>query len=417
MIREFWAENYKSIRDRQVLNFECKGNDDSITSVEVSKGIWINKLGIIYGANASGKSNILYALQNVFDILYFAQVKKEVLVKGEGPFALNASNPTTLFVSFYADKIRYDYKVVYYPSYIVSEELFFYPNGSKALFYERTFTSVDTNADIRFGNSLKLLSKSIDAITQSTLNNHSVLSSFSKVALGEDTKNIATLYNWIGEFVHEVNGDYIGDFSSHMGKVYSDEKKKSFYLQLLKKADLNIQDFVYSQKEVPIRVNKSIGHEMMIKVDDVTFLNRADDGIFYINNDNQSKGTKRFLMIIDFLYDMVIGNHIYMMDELDVELHYDLLLFFLNVFLYNTNESQLIFTSQEILLLKEDLINENRNLIWFAEKSSNTAASKYTRADQLGLHKNLSLFNSYKTGKLGSIPSLGSFFLDVDNIR
>ena len=68
------------------------------------------------------------------------------------------------------------------------------------------------------------------------------------------------------------------------------------------------------------------------------------------------------------------------MDELDVELHYDLLLYFLNVFLYNSDESQLIFTSQEILLLKEELLNENRNLVWFAEKSVSTAASKFTRA-------------------------------------
>ena len=70
MIREFWADNYKSIRNKQILNFECKNNEDSIASVEIVSGVRLNKLGIIYGANASGKSNILYALQNVFDILY-----------------------------------------------------------------------------------------------------------------------------------------------------------------------------------------------------------------------------------------------------------------------------------------------------------------------------------------------------------
>lgn len=88
MVREFWAENYKSIRDKQVLNFECKGNDDSIVAVDMGNGTWLNKLGIIYGANASGKSNILYALQNVFDILFASHTKKDELVDGEGPFAL-----------------------------------------------------------------------------------------------------------------------------------------------------------------------------------------------------------------------------------------------------------------------------------------------------------------------------------------
>jgi hypothetical protein len=87
------------------------------------------------------------------------------------------------------------------------------------------------------------------------------------------------------------------------------------------------------------------------------------------------------------------------------------------VFLYNSDESQLIFTSQEILLLKEDFLNENRNLVWFAEKSAKTAASSFTRADQFGLHKNLSLFRSYKIGKLGAIPNLGSFLLDLSDVK
>ena len=70
MIREFWVENYLSIRDRQVVNFETKSKDDEdLISTEVAQGVKLNKLGIIYGANASGKSNVLYAMQMVFDIL------------------------------------------------------------------------------------------------------------------------------------------------------------------------------------------------------------------------------------------------------------------------------------------------------------------------------------------------------------
>ena len=409
MIREFWAENYKSIRDKQILNFECKGNDDSVASVEMANGTRLNKLGIIYGANASGKSNILYALQNVFDILFASRSGKEDAVIGGGPFALNRDQPTKLFVSFYANQIRYDYQVAYFPDYILEEELYYYPNNTKALFYERSYTSADTQADIRFGNSLKLLSKTQDAIIQNTLNNHSVLSTFNKVALGDDALWIANLYNWIATHVHEVDGDYPDTFKKKIGKVTHDEKKKKFFLQLLKKADFNIEDFSYRYEETVLSTKfKTIFEE-------VQFLNGSELGQFVLGDESQSKGTKRYLMILDFLYDMVTGDHVYMMDELDVELHYDLLLYFLNVFLYNSNESQLIFTSQEILLLKEDFLNENRNLVWFAEKSSKTATSKFTRADQFGLHKNLSLFRSYKIGKLGALPSLGSFLLDIDD--
>ena len=413
MIREFWADNYKSVRDKQILNFECKSNEDSVASVEIGNGVRLNKLGIIYGANASGKSNILYALQNVFDVLFHSCANKEEKVHGEGSFALRPDDPTTLYVSFYANRIRYDYQVAYFPNYILSEDLYYYPNNSKALFYERKFTSYDTQANIRFGNSLKLLAKSVDAIVQNTLNNHSVLSTFQKLALGDDAKEIANLYNWVGNHVHEVNGDYVDGLSTQIGKVNNDERKKRFYLQMLKKADFNILDFTYSVKEFPWKDSSTI----MLKKEDVKFLNGSEDGQFYLNDYDQSKGTKRYLMILNFLYDMVTGNHVYLMDELDVELHFDLLLYFLNVFLYNSDESQLIFTSQEILLLKEDFLNENRNLVWFAEKSPKTAASAFTRADQYGLHKNLSLFRSYKIGKLGAVPNLGSFLLDLSEVK
>ena len=63
MIREFWVENYLSIKDRQTINFETKSkDDDDLLSIEVSNGIRLNKIGIMYGANASGKSNMLSAI-------------------------------------------------------------------------------------------------------------------------------------------------------------------------------------------------------------------------------------------------------------------------------------------------------------------------------------------------------------------
>lgn len=65
MIRDFWVKNYLSIRDRQELSFEAKGPASELV-VEISKGVFLYKLGILYGSNASGKSNMLVALNEVF---------------------------------------------------------------------------------------------------------------------------------------------------------------------------------------------------------------------------------------------------------------------------------------------------------------------------------------------------------------
>lgn len=75
------------------------------------------------------------------------------------PFALTKSEPTEMFVSFYAEGIRYDYQVQFDVNLILHEELNYYPKGSKALFYERTYKGDNLQAEIKFGSSLRLLQK------------------------------------------------------------------------------------------------------------------------------------------------------------------------------------------------------------------------------------------------------------------
>ena len=196
---------------------------------------------------------------------------------------------------------------------------------------------------------------------------------------------------------------------------------------MLKKADLNISGFKYVTRKkvltkdfkefVQSRVNLDDDTKQKILNEpekDILFTNRSNNGDFEVSRRYQSNGTMKYLELLDSLYSMLMSDHICLFDELEDKLHYDLLLYILNVFIYNTTHSQLIFTTQELLLLSEDLLNEHRDVVWFVEKSHETASSEYTRADAYGLHKNLSLFNSYKIGRLGAKPQLGSPFVSID---
>ena len=78
----------------------------------------------------------------------------------------------------------------------------------------------------------------------------------------------------------------------------------------------------------------------------------------------QSKGTQKYVRILDALYDMITSDQVYYLDELGEDLHYDLLFYYLSVFIFNSERSQLIITSQETTLLSQDLINENRGVVW-----------------------------------------------------
>ena len=392
MIREFWAENYLSIGTRQCMNFEIDSDCDDWMCAEVANGIKISRIGIMFGANASGKSNILKAIQNVFELLFMVRNNRNEFVHSRMPFALTPDAPTQMYVSFYADGIRYDYTIIYTKTHIIREELTYYPNKSKSLFYEREFEGIDNQCHIKFGTSIGIKKKTLSILRENTLNNHTVLSTYSKVSLPDDADKMAKLYNWLRTHVHGVGPDMPG-LTELLKDVASTPRKKRFFLEMLKKADFNISNFNVSFDGT---------------TENVEFENMCDRNNFVLPASTQSAGTLKYLKDLSYLYDAITGDHIYILDELGEELHYDLLLYYIQVFLANSRQSQLFFTSQEVTLLSEDLINENRGVVWFVEKSAATAQSEYTRGDRLGLHKNNSLYNSYRIGRFGAKPALGS---------
>ena len=426
MIRDFWVKNYLSIRDKQELSFLAKGPSSELVT-EVVEGVFLYKLGILYGPNASGKSNMLLALNEVFRLLVLPKSDANERIDRSIPFILTKDDPIEMHVSFYANGIRYDYDVSFNEKYILSEYLYYYPNKSKALFYERHFVGENIQAEIKFGPSLQLFVKTQDSIRENTLNNHSVLSVCRKIALTEDIAPFNVLHSWIMDNYHEVDGDGQKGVVETLKDAYNSPIKRKFYNTMLQKADLNILEFrpVVEDRYVPVeyreRIQKeNIPEEMkeaLLKptADSVAFVNHSVIGDFDVPLNWQSKGTLKYIRILDALYGMITDSHVYYLDELGEDLHNDLLYYYLNVFIFNSDKSQLIITSQETTLLSQDLINENRGVVWFVDKNKETASSEYSRGDSFGLHKNLSLYNSYRIGRLGAKPELGSIFINLED--
>ena len=107
MIREFWVKNYLSILDKQELSFLAKGPASELVT-EITDGVFLYKLGILYGSNASGKSNMLIALDQIFHILIQSRHDATKGISGCIPFVLTKDDPIEMHVSFYANGIRYD---------------------------------------------------------------------------------------------------------------------------------------------------------------------------------------------------------------------------------------------------------------------------------------------------------------------
>ena len=422
MIYSFSVENFLSIREKQTLSFATTPDKTmrDLLAVEVKPGCYVNKLAVFYGANASGKSNILYAMDAAFKLMVKCCRKKSDLIPVYQPFALCKEQPVRFEVTFFMEEVQYDYRVEYVATHIVEEELLYYPKRGKALFYKRSFTGDDTRPDIEFGTTLKLHQDTKQSLREHTFNNHSVLGTFAKLSLNEDASPLAGLSKWVSGYVHDVYDDTKGrNIVAELNRISQDSDKKDFYLQLLTKADFNIIDFSIADnlgklpKETLELIAKSgIGEdEKVAMLKEVLFTNHSDDGDFDVATRFQSLGTLRYVELLDFLYNMVTDNHICFLDEISNKLHYDLFVYYLELFLYNSDRSQLFFTTHNYLLLDEEFMR--RDIVWLTEKTPESASTGYTRVSDMGLHKNLSLFNAYRIGKLGAKPDLGSPYLSL----
>lgn len=395
MIRELSIENFMSIRKKQVLSFEATKDKTSheLLTVEIRPGMRLNRMLILYGANASGKSNILYAYETIWRMLVSPYTNKLQAIPFY-PFALDKDKNTRLSVSFYIGQVRYDYSVEYNNRYIISEKMEYAPNGVLSLFYSRKFVHEDVVPDIEFGRTVGLHLKSKKTIVDNTLNNHTVLSTFAKVSLNEDAKIFRDTYNWIVRYVHGMKGNTLLDIAQ---QLIDNKEKKDYFISAMRKADFNIS-------------NISIDNEARMQSGkDVFFTHHTIGGSdFTLSSIDQSLGTLRYFQLQECMFNMLREDHIYSFDEIESNLHYDLLLHFLTTFMMNTANSQILFTTQDQQLLDEEFIR--RDMVWFTEKSKEDASTELYCASEFGLHKNLSLYKAYRTGKLGAKPELGSIF-------
>ncbi len=425
MIKEFWVENYLSIRDRQTLSFVAR-NPESEWVAKVDDDVCVYKLAVFYGPNASGRSNILWAMNECFRLLMMPRVSPDEKVPGWFPFAETKDRPTKMGATFYIDGIRYDYEVTFNSRDFLYEKMIYYPKGSKSLFYERRYSGEGLLSDIKFGVSLHLLAKTQENIRQNTLNNHSVLSVCLKNTYREDFLPLVNLHDKLMGRFHEVDGDYYRKDSvlEILKKASADPRAHKFFSAMLREADLNITDFrpTVERRYIPEAYREHVYRDELadnVRKDllrpteeSVMIQSKSENGTFEVPFKLQSKGTLTYIKVLDKLYDLITGNHVYFLDELGENLHSELLFYCLSVFMHYSDHSQLFITSHDTALLTQDAINDNRGVAWVVEKNPKTASSEYHRGDSFGLHKNLTLYNSYKAGRMGARPQIGSVEID-----
>lgn len=428
MIAEFKIRNFLSIKTEQCLSFEATANPfmKEEYSIEVKEGIRLLKLAMIYGSNASGKTNVLYALSFFRDLQLKAPKDKNEIIDFF-PFLLDETSRkelTEFSMTFYLEQEKYALSISLDRTKIHNESLICYPGSQPAKLYTRTYNNETDSTEVEFGNKLGLSKKSQLVITGNTINNCSVMAAFGK------TNVEATRLNLVYQFFSKTVDEILRPTTSLLSYIKKnidedkDNSMKSFLKNILKASDFNISDLLLKQKEevitpemeniiqsspIPYGAKQEIIQKGKATSYELVFKHQTASGEYELLEDVESRGTIRFMGMSIILKKLLESDKIVAIDEVETSLHYELLSYFLKVFLANSDKnSQLLMTTHDINLLNEDFIR--RDAIWFTDKD-NAGETHLVRLSSLGLHKNLSPYNAYKQGKLVNLPFFESIYL------
>ena len=432
MIAEFTVENFYSIRSTQKISFEPSSDSFMLDeyTYEVKDGVRLLKVGIIYGANASGKSNVLEAI-DFFKMLVLRVPKGRNDTTRVVPFLLDETSKTKttkMSMSFYVNQLKYILSFELDKKRIYSETLTVYESIRPTKLYSRSYDPYTDSSVIEFGTNLKMAKKNQDTIAGNTINNCSVLAAFGNCNVGKTKLN--DVYDYFAKQVKDVLAPGMllsGYVKRHLDKD-KDGNLKKFILNFLKASDFNIEDVTLHEEEELITseleqliqkapIADDVKSEMLkkgkITNTELTFTHRTENGLYELSEEYESNGTMRFLGMAIILNFLLKNNQFVPIDEVETSIHYELLSYFIKVFLANSNQtSQMLLTTHDINLLNEEFIR--RDTIWFTDKDEQ-GETNVVRLSALGLHKTLSPYNAYKQGKLVKLPFLGSQYFDLND--
>lgn len=414
MLIEFSVMNFLSFKEKVTLSLEKESGNENEENTFVFNNEELLKTAVIYGANASGKSNLIKAFTTAI-----LMVKNSNMIPIGGkwdilkPFLFSEdtkNGPSEFEFIFITNKIKY--------RYFFSADVNKIYNESLDAYYSQKPTNIFTRkntAEYSFINSDK---KTLESIASKNTENKLFLSTATTWNY-EKTKDA---FLW---FLNSI--DTYGSFDSMLDQDlinYSnnDEDLKEFTLKLLKESDIFIKDLRvnYEEKDVDnssfIINNQNQGPLKMksikIAMDHEITDSQDEKNIYTLDFEDESSGTKILFALAPILKRAFEKTKIIIVDELEKSLHPTLVKYIIKLFnneKLNTKNSQLLFTTHAISLLSLDLFR--RDQIWFTEKNSLTGNSDLYPLDSFSVRKEENIEKGYINGRYGAIP----FIKDIDS--
>lgn len=427
MLLNFKIRNFRSIRDEVIVDFvksgKIKKTDHADNIIDID-GVSVLKSLILYGRNASGKSNILRGLQAFKYIVENSdKFKINDPIDPYEPFLFNGdtkNSPVEFEIVFYArNNIKYRYEIKFDRKTILYEGLYFYPSGSKAKLFERI------NNIVTYGDYFRGDRKYFE---ENLLNNQLVLSKSST----SKYEYLMDAYEYISKYIfvytigpYENDRPWINMINRWCSK---DDNAKKNLKRLIEASDTNIIDFEIitndeSKFKIPPNIPEEIKNKLLedfkydIRTKHTVFKNEEIIGTTELKLSDESNGTQKLILIGGLILSALGDGSFIAIDELDKSLHSLLTKLIITLFHSKTNNpfnAQLFFATHDNSLLDNEIFR--RDQICFADKEYYGHTELYKLSDIPGVRKEIPIDKWYLSGRFRAIPVTGEIKLDFDGI-
>ena len=443
MLLQFIVENFKSFDKEVVLNMipsQYSDHAHHIYTLEGGKKVDALRSSALFGANASGKTNLFKAIQYSKQLITEGTRGEQKL--DHQPFKLrksSAQSPTRFEYVFKYDGIIYHYGFLLNHSKILEEWLFARPKGQEVKYFER-ITDKNNKVKLELGNTFappkSKSRKVLDLVKETTRPNQLFL----KEAYEKNIEKLKPAYQWFASILHVIPA--ISEYGPLELRAFSDEDFTGFLSNFLRNTDTGIDSIETESTnlnleehftDLPVNIREDMRQSVndgnavvfnytdhrkyaIIKNDEgnivaISLKTRHkmidDDETVAFEIFEESEGTRRLLNILPALVDMKNEQAVYVIDELDRRMHTKLTRYFLSYFLNHctSQPNQLIFTTHDSNLLDEDLLR--RDEIWFLEKNKHGESDLYSLTE-FKPRNDLKLNKGYLQGRFGGIPYIKS---------
>ena len=419
MLLDIEIKNLKSFKNQTIFSMEAENKIEDRNSFEVEVGkekFELLKTAVLFGGNASGKSNFTSVL-NIFRYYLFNKGIEKYNKEGFR-FGEEDKNSTIKVRNVVDDKIyEYILEINFNTKKIIKEKLYIIALERKLVFERENNKIVKYDKEIFSEYEI-----TIGFINETLTDSDSVISRIIEWRVPEE----------IEKYIFYIDKIKINNYSDDLGKyIYENKNNKKLVIEFLKKIGIIVNDIeVYREKNEFFLKNIRESKEFQILsekeqeklLSQIAYIYR----IHFVYEDNQkqkykleyyeqSAGTQKILSMFFPIYNLLNNGGVMIIDELDITLHYSLIKEIIKMFNsveYNRKNAQLIFTTHNLLLLDFNLFREDQ--IWFLENNDvSTGTELYSLSDIEGYEKNKYLLRDYLNGNFGGIPKLEDFGVDL----